>query len=601
MTSSLREVFLYVENFTAIALLAKTTATLVLGLASAWLARRSRASIRHSILTLTFGALLLVPLASSFAPSVKIPVAVDAPFIQTATAIPRISVREPVSSISPTPAQSSRSLSGASFLLAIWLSGAVIFLVPVVISLWQARTMRRNGLPWHDGQRLANDLIAGASVRRHIDVRFYEGLSGPVTCGVFGPVILFPPDAIQWNHEDLSRAMIHELEHVRRADRIWHVFARILCAVYWFHPLVWIAWHHLALEAEKACDDAVLARWETAEYADQLVLLGRRASSSLREAHMLSMASRTDLAARIHAMLDQGQRRGRAGMRAVILSCGAAALLIVAISAFRLVAAPQTSAPRPALRFDVVSVKPVEGATGGAWDNFPRNGMWTGKSMAIPAIVAYAYGVSLNRVEGVPKAFMGPDPGFTIVAKMPVSTNRKDFFLMMQSLLADRFKAAIHTETRDVPVNTIEVAKGGVKLQPASGQCVSVEGNAAVAAGEHRCHDVEVRPAGLPDGTVTWEYSGWSVSMADIAAKLSRALAKTGRMVDDTGLRGLYDLDVKLETHRGQDEFDSQVIWQHDVRNAWEKQAGLLIDLSKTAMRPDTVVVVDHVEYPTPN
>jgi beta-lactamase regulating signal transducer with metallopeptidase domain len=41
--------------------------------------------------------------------------------------------------------------------------------------------------------------------------------------------------------------------------------------VYWFHPLVWMAWRQLALEAERSCDDAVLRRSEGTVYADQLV------------------------------------------------------------------------------------------------------------------------------------------------------------------------------------------------------------------------------------------------------------------------------------------------------------------------------------------
>jgi uncharacterized protein (TIGR03435 family) len=85
--------------------------------------------------------------------------------------------------------------------------------------------------------------------------------------------------------------------------------------------------------------------------------------------------------------------------------------------------------------------------------------------------------------------------------------------------------------------------------------------------------------------------------MAELVAELSR----NGLMVDDTGLSGLYDFDVKIETHPGQDQIESQTNWQYDWRNAWEKQAGLVIDLAKTKKRSGTVIVVDQVELPTPN
>jgi uncharacterized protein (TIGR03435 family) len=54
---------------------------------------------------------------------------------------------------------------------------------------------------------------------------------------------------------------------------------------------------------------------------------------------------------------------------------------------------------------------------------------------------------------------------FDIVAKLPVETPKDQFRLMLQPMLADRFRAVIHREIRDVPVNTIEAAKGGAKLR----------------------------------------------------------------------------------------------------------------------------------------
>ncbi len=593
-----------------IAMLAKTTAVIAMGLMAAWLARRSRAAVRHSILVVTFGGLLLLPLASSFAPRLNIPIGVVEPRLQTADLSVPLSVSEPGTPLVESSAvsqfsdgQQSRSLSGSNLLFAMWLLGVVLFLIPVAIGFRQSRAIRRTGLPWAAGQLLADCLIAETPSRRRVDVQFHEDLSGPIACGVGRPMILFPPDAAGWSDEDLGRAMVHELEHVRRADRVWHAFARVLCAVYWFHPLVWVAWRRLGLEAEKSCDDAVLARWDSAGYADQLMALARRLSHarhrSAHESYALAMASRSDLATRIYAMLDRGQRRGRAGAGAVVLSCCAAALTVVGLSAFRLAASPQTAhgdAAHGGPSFDVVSVKPAHSDMGGSWDNFPVNGTWTSKAMTVRNIVAYAYGIPYDRVEGVPKALQGAD-GFSIVSKMPLKTSHKDFLLMMQSLLAERFKAVIHKEVREVAANTIEVAKGGLKLRAASGRCVEAEGNASLPAGQHRCHEIESRPSASQDRTVTWEYSGWSVSMADLARKLS-----TGRVVvDDTGLTGLYDMDVKIEMRSGQDDLETQTNAEYAWRNAWEKQAGLVIDRTRTKKRPGTVVVVDHVEFPAPN
>jgi beta-lactamase regulating signal transducer with metallopeptidase domain len=129
-----------------------------------------------------------------------------------------------------------------------------------------------------------------------------------MTCGVLNPAIVLPSNAEKWELEDLNRALIHELEHVRRLDRVSQCLARSVSAVYWFHPLVWIAWRRLTLEAERSCDDAVLGRSEPTAYADQLVRLAQRLSTAAKPP-LLAMANRADLAARVGAILD-----GRSGV-----------------------------------------------------------------------------------------------------------------------------------------------------------------------------------------------------------------------------------------------------------------------------------------------
>jgi TonB family protein len=153
--------------------------------------------------------------------------------------------------------------------------------------------------------------------------------------------------------------MVHELEHVRRGDWISHCAARALCAVYWFHPLVWMAWRRFALEAERSCDDAVLERSEATAYADQLVALARRLSLAAKSP-LLAMANHADLATRVGAVLDGRQRRGRAGRLPVTLACAAAAVLVLTMSPLKMVAAPQ---PGSTPRFSAYGVLVMETVT----------------------------------------------------------------------------------------------------------------------------------------------------------------------------------------------------------------------------------------------
>src|SRR5262249_12524134 len=155
-----------------------------------------------------------------------------------------------------------------------WLMGIAFFVIPVMRGLLQIRSLRRFGLPWRHGQAVAERLVP--RTRRGVEVLLPESLSAPMTCSVLRPVVIFPEDAQNWDEKDVERALIHELEHVRRGDWVIHCFARVACAAYWFHPLVWVAWRQLTLEAERACDDAVLGNSEAIAYANQLLGLARR-------------------------------------------------------------------------------------------------------------------------------------------------------------------------------------------------------------------------------------------------------------------------------------------------------------------------------------
>jgi beta-lactamase regulating signal transducer with metallopeptidase domain len=98
------------------------------------------------------------------------------------------------------------TISLSHLLLAGWIAGVVIFLLPVAIGLWQIRSLRRAGLPWRRGQSLAGIIAPDAGVHRRVEVLLHETVPGPMTCGFVHPTIVLPQDAESWNDEDLNRA-----------------------------------------------------------------------------------------------------------------------------------------------------------------------------------------------------------------------------------------------------------------------------------------------------------------------------------------------------------------------------------------------------------
>jgi uncharacterized protein (TIGR03435 family) len=185
---------------------------------------------------------------------------------------------------------------------------------------------------------------------------------------------------------------------------------------------------------------------------------------------------------------------------------------------------------------------------------------------------------------------------------MPENVTDDQFRAMMQSMLADRFRFAMHREMRDVSVNTIEIAKSGLKLTPATAECVHVPHSTPVTNGQYRCgevrHGVQVK-----DGIIQHIYSGHSVTVSDLA----EALSADGPVFDDTGLKDTFDMEVPVSAPIGRPNVDSadrstQMFEYYQTFNkAFEKQLGLTIDMNVHKKRPTQVIVVDHVELPTPN
>lgn len=326
-----------------LSILVKASVLLALGLTAAGVARRARASVRHLWLAATLGSLAALPLVAVAAPSVTfaVPAAYSSIAPQPALdAAPHGSNadRDEHAAVTGEPARARWTApSWIAIARLVWIAGVAAMLVSLAVSLARIRRIRQGGLPRTDLATKMRALADDAGVRRPIDVMEHEGIPAPLTCGLWRPAIVLPRDAREWPAADVHRALVHELEHVARGDWAVQIAARIVCACYWFHPLVWPAYRGLCLEAERACDDAVLRSADSVDYADQLVLLARRYSGSQPHA-MLGMAKRSDLSARVTALLDDRQRRGAASLLMASGAFVAAALVVTAIAPVRAVA-----------------------------------------------------------------------------------------------------------------------------------------------------------------------------------------------------------------------------------------------------------------------
>ncbi len=330
------EAALVLSQSAAVSLLVKATLWLVIGLTAVALARRTRASVRHLMLAATFAALVATPLIVVSVPetTIVIPVrAVSAPAASLARQNPGSDAMR--AQPATPPVQTQTSVSWQTAVLALWATGALLFFLPVVTTLWTLRSLRRRSLPSPALSRYLVTLARECGLQRQVEVLGHEDVASPITFGVWRPVILMPTSSSEWSEADLRRALVHELEHVRRGDWLIHLIARTASAAYWFHPLAWVAWRQLVLEAERSCDDAVVARDEGADYAEQLVLLAKNLTGA---EPAIGMAHRSDLAARVSALLDEARPRGRAGIAMAAATIATATVMLAGLAPLRAIA-----------------------------------------------------------------------------------------------------------------------------------------------------------------------------------------------------------------------------------------------------------------------
>ena len=194
-----------------------------------------------------------------------------------------------------------------------------------------------------------------------------------MTGGVRRPVILLPASATGWPEGRRQAVLAHELVHVRRHDALRHVLGRIVLALYWFHPLSWVASHVAVASREEACDEEVLALGvRPSEYASHLLSLAK--SKVVRErVYSLPMVQQSRLERRVRVILRPHRARPRAfGSTAALAAVAAAGVSVSVANPTRPERAPGAGPEAAAIDaplLDCVSVSDPGGLSG--WEITP--------------------------------------------------------------------------------------------------------------------------------------------------------------------------------------------------------------------------------------
>ncbi len=165
----------------------------------------------------------------------------------------------------------STGLSWTQPLAAIWLVGSAIVIVHLIHSVLAGRRLVHQSKP-APNQVFPTLVPSGLNRDR---IRIGNGIISPVVVGLLRPVLLVPPAMVRMPDSGVQKMILeHELHHLRRRDNLVNLGAGLFQALFWFNPLVWMAYPAFRTDQELSCDARALAdrdRQERARYGRALL------------------------------------------------------------------------------------------------------------------------------------------------------------------------------------------------------------------------------------------------------------------------------------------------------------------------------------------
>lgn len=255
-----------------------------------------------------------------------------------------------------------------------------------------------------------------------------------------------------------------------------------------------------------------------------------------------------------------------------------------------------------AYAYEVSSIKAYKSGNGDVGLHYTPDG-FTATNVGLPYLLQLAFGVHSDQIVGLPNSIASET--FELDARTSEAVTEALKKLnpeqlksarqhMLQSLLADRFKLAVHRETKDVPIYSLLIANSGFKLRESPADEVDPQGR-----------------TGMHISGSNGAMRGQLVSMASLAQFLSGRLDRI--VLDKTGLTGKYDFMLKwtpsqnqlqsppgfdAASPNGQAAIPTSDSSAPDLFIAVQEQLGLKLKAEKNSLE---VIVIKHVEKPTAN
>jgi len=300
-------------------------------------------------------------------------------------------------------------------------------------------------------------------------------------------------------------------------------------------------------------------------------------------------------------------------LQSVVLALAALAVTVPAAIPLR----AQAQDPTPLPRFEVAAVKPSKGPTG------ERGQAVTGRYTATRTVkffiadaFFFATPLAASRVIGGPEwidsALYEIDAKASTGWQPSPDGPPRELFLMMRSLLQERFKLKTHMEMRELPVYELVVARAdgslGPQLRRPTIDCDALIAAVQAGAPPPARQPNEPPPCGAMRGPA--RVIAGSIPMSQLATMLTLVMADangpTGRddarvVIDKTGLSGRFAFTLAWTPERIPEAPPPPGIAPIDPNGpplvtALQEQLGLKLEATKG---PVEMIVIDSIEQPT--
>ncbi len=157
-------------------------------------------------------------------------------------------------------------LSTQGIILAIWLTGAGMGLLylSIIYGVLRKRIRRYAEPPSERLLRLFEEVKAELIIKRNVKIIGQCEYGTPAM--LFPNTVLMPINMlVSMSDEEVKFVLRHELMHFKRGDHILGLALSVLNAVYWFNPIVWIAFKQIRVDMETACDSGVVRYFSSEE------------------------------------------------------------------------------------------------------------------------------------------------------------------------------------------------------------------------------------------------------------------------------------------------------------------------------------------------